>query len=339
ILRKGIDATKAKISLEDLYESSKEILGKKKLPQPGLYKAEDSGEDYSFSLNPAFSFEKLKEKMKNLFAEEEPENALYQLDLLSKQYPGDDELEQMKSVAVSDALYTKLVQQGNELFYKAKNYAAAAEKYGRALQIKNTDPTIKSNLRICNDSLPGGKASEKEKPDAEPEQTKHYHGKKNTKRLVLPLLFLVTAGALGASSIIFETNETSSIPKIPDSTSIKVIKPPPVYSLKSNVKTKGSQPKTAANLYADLENTLFEDLATNKKITIYNIQNSKASFQGRFCGYDVYGKLKMKNRTFTVISGNLKGSFSISVDSSSLTGNFIIEEVTPCLFELSRRNQ
>lgn len=54
-------------------------------------------------------------------------------------------------------------------FYTLKNYTAAAERYEKALRIKNIDPGMKNNLKICNEKLLSDQAPPEEIVNSEPE--------------------------------------------------------------------------------------------------------------------------------------------------------------------------
>src|SRR5205085_8891000 len=68
LLKKGTeDATKEMLSLEDIYKLSSEKLVSEKFPKPNSKNELNiPAKDFLFARNPAFSFEKLKQKATNL---------------------------------------------------------------------------------------------------------------------------------------------------------------------------------------------------------------------------------------------------------------------------------
>ncbi len=148
--KNGIDCTKEMISLNDIFENTRNILSAKKFPEP-IQKRDLNipPQNYFIALNPQYSFEKLKELPKLLFEKGKHNDASYELELLIKRFPDDEELKQTKSEFQSKIVYANLIENGNNSFYKDKDYLKAAEYYSKALKIKNDDTSIVENLKKC----------------------------------------------------------------------------------------------------------------------------------------------------------------------------------------------
>lgn len=154
VLKKGIDRTREKISLDDLYERSKQLLINRKFPAPIQQKGLNiHTHDYFLAPNPAFSLDSLKAAVRNIYADGRHEEALYEVELLIKRFPLDGELREMKLIYTSDILYARLVDEGNELFYSKKDYAQALDKYNKAVSLKDISAAIRANIRICGEAL------------------------------------------------------------------------------------------------------------------------------------------------------------------------------------------
>ena len=148
-LKEGIENSNEMIALDDLYEYSKDHLSEKNFPHP-IYKNELNipAANFFIARNPSFSFEKLKQRPERLFKEGRFEEALYEYRMLLQRYPEDLELRKKASECETNALFNRLVQDGNELFYHIKDYKGAIEKYRKALQIKD-DMLVRGKLNRC----------------------------------------------------------------------------------------------------------------------------------------------------------------------------------------------
>ncbi len=154
LLKNGVESTQEMVSLKDLYEKSKEILVEKSYPSPiPKNNLNISPEKFFISLNPAFSYEKLKEVPKKLFEQGRIKDALAELESLIDRYPDDDELLKVQAGYNKVFRYNQLVQEANTFFYKQEDYFAAADKYTQALKLNNTEAALKDNLRICQEKI------------------------------------------------------------------------------------------------------------------------------------------------------------------------------------------
>lgn len=160
-LNKGINNAQEMIALDDLYDYSKDQLSEKNFPHP-IYKSELNIPPSNFFIarNPSFSIEKLKQRPAQLFKQGRFEEALYEYRLLVQRYPEDIELRKMATECETNALFNRLVQDGDELFFHVHDYAAAAGKYRKALQIKE-DMLVLGKLNRCEDYLRTGSKEEK----------------------------------------------------------------------------------------------------------------------------------------------------------------------------------
>lgn len=153
VLRSGVDNASEMIALEDLYDYSKEQLSDKNFPHP-IYKNELNIPPSNFFIarNPSFSLEKLRQRPERLYRQGRFEEALYEYRLLLQRYPEDMELRAKTSECETNALFNRLVQDGDEMFFHAKDYGAAIEKYRKALQIKD-DMLVVSKMSKCQDYM------------------------------------------------------------------------------------------------------------------------------------------------------------------------------------------
>lgn len=81
-----------------------------------------------------------------------------------------------------------------------------------------------------------------------------------------------------------------------------------------------------AEIPEDFNNAVFEDIESTDKLTIFGINKSAGSFQGKACSYDISGKMRLKGKLFEITSGNVTGSFAITDNFNRITGNLIIKE-------------
>jgi Caspase domain len=153
VLKSGIENASEMIALEDLYEYSKDHLTEKNFPHP-IYKNELNipASNFFIARNPLFSFEKLKQRPERSFAQGRFEEALYEYRMLLQRYPDDLDLRKRVSECETNALFNRLVQDGDELFFHVKDYKAASEKYRKALQIRE-DMLVRGKLSRCQDYL------------------------------------------------------------------------------------------------------------------------------------------------------------------------------------------
>jgi tetratricopeptide (TPR) repeat protein len=153
VLKSGIENTSEMIALEDLYEYSKNHLTEKNFPHP-IYKNELNipASNFFIARNPLFSYDKLKQRPGRLLAQGRFEEALYEYRMLLQRFPEDMELRQKASECETNALFNRLVQDGDELFFHIKDYKGAIEKYKKALQIKE-DMLVRGKLSRCQDYL------------------------------------------------------------------------------------------------------------------------------------------------------------------------------------------
>lgn len=153
ILKSGVDNANEMIALEDLYDYSKEQLSDKNFPHP-IYKNELNIPPSNFFIarNPSFSLEKLKQRPERLYKQGRFEEALYEYRLLLQRYPEDMELRSKANECETNALFNRLVQDGDEMFFHAKDYGAAIEKYRKALQVKD-DMLVLGKMSKCHDYI------------------------------------------------------------------------------------------------------------------------------------------------------------------------------------------
>ena len=153
VLKSGIENSSEMIALEDLYEYSKDHLTEKNFPHP-IYKNELNipASNFFIARNPLFSADKLKQRPERLFAQGRFEEALYEYRMLLQRFPEDMELRKKASECETNALFNRLVQDGDELFFHVKDYKAAIEKYRKALQVKE-DMLVRGKLSRCQDYL------------------------------------------------------------------------------------------------------------------------------------------------------------------------------------------
>ena len=153
VLKNGIDNSKEMLTLDDLYDYSKDHLSQKKFPHP-IYKSELNIPPANFSIarNPAFSLEKLKVKISQMLRQGKVEDALYEYRLLLKRYPDDMQLRKDAAECETQVMFTRFVQEADELFFHHHDYNAAAEKYKKALQVKD-DMLISGKISKCEEYI------------------------------------------------------------------------------------------------------------------------------------------------------------------------------------------
>lgn len=164
VLKNGIENANEMIALEDLYDYSKEQLNEKNFPHP-IYKNELNipASNFFIARNPSFSLEKLKLRPERLFRQGRFEEALYEYRLLLQRYPEDMELRAKANECETSALFNRLVQDGDEMFFHAKDYGGAIERYRKALQIKD-DMLVVGKMSKCQDYLQAVPREEKKEP-------------------------------------------------------------------------------------------------------------------------------------------------------------------------------
>lgn len=184
ILKNGIDNTEEMLALDDLYEYSKNHLAQKNFPQP-IYKSELNIPSANFFIahNPSFSQEKLKSKPTLLMNQGRLEDALYEYRLLLQRYPEDLQLKSEAAECETQVFFTHLVQEADELFFHHRDYNLAAEKYKKALQIKD-DIGVKGRISKCVEFM---KLNTREDRKAEYSGANEIKDKESLKQEVKPI--------------------------------------------------------------------------------------------------------------------------------------------------------
>lgn len=151
VLKNGIDNSSEMLTLDDLYDYSKEHLNQKNFPHP-IFKSELNIPPANFSIarNPAFSLEKLKSKISQMMRQGKAEDALYEYRMLLNNYPDDVQLRKDAAECETQVMFTRLVQEADELFFHHRDYIAAAAKYKKALQVKD-DVMILGKVHKCEE--------------------------------------------------------------------------------------------------------------------------------------------------------------------------------------------
>ncbi len=149
VLQNGIDNTNDMLTLEDLFDYTKNVLSEKDFPHPNS-KSELNIPPANFYIarNPSFSGEKLKWRAGNLFRDGKMEEAMDEYRMLLKRFPQDENLRKQFEECETELSFSKLVHEANALFYQAKNYQQAAAIYKRAYKLKK-DAMVMEKIRQC----------------------------------------------------------------------------------------------------------------------------------------------------------------------------------------------
>ncbi len=171
VLKNGIDNSNEMLALEDLFEYTQNELQQKNFPQP-VSKSQLNIPPSRFFVarNPAFSIEKLKRRPAQLYSQGLLQDALYEYEVLLQKYPDDLQLRKEAENCRSQALFTQLVNDADELFYQHHNYPAALEKYSKAGKIK-ADDMVQSKIRKCEERLQS-KTEKRNSGDQQPETSR-----------------------------------------------------------------------------------------------------------------------------------------------------------------------
>ncbi|MEP6728587.1 MAG: caspase family protein, partial [Bacteroidota bacterium] len=152
--KEGISNSSMMLSLTDLYNYTSEKLLKNRLPAP-VNKAQLKNiraDNFYISGNPAFSLEARLNTPKLLYQQGRYEEARREYILLEKDYPDNQVLRNEHVEFERNAEFNKLVKEGDILFFREKNYAAAQRKYREALTLKH-DESIRDKIADCTINL------------------------------------------------------------------------------------------------------------------------------------------------------------------------------------------
>ena len=149
VLETGVDNTNDMLTLEDIYDYSKDVLIEKKFPIPNA-KNELNIPPSSFFIarNPSFSSDKLKWRAYNLFRDGKLEEALDEFRSLLKRFPADEELRKKYEECENELSFSRLVNEANTFFYQKKDYSKAAALYHKAYRLKK-DAMVMEKIRQC----------------------------------------------------------------------------------------------------------------------------------------------------------------------------------------------
>lgn len=152
--KEGIANSNTMLSLTDLYTYTSEKLLNNRLPAP-VSKAQlkniQAGNFY-ISNNPAFSLEARLNTPKQLYQQGRYAEARREYILLEKEYPDNQQLKNEHVEFERNAEFNKLVKDGDLLFFRDKDFAAAQSKYREALTLKY-DESVRDKIADCTLSL------------------------------------------------------------------------------------------------------------------------------------------------------------------------------------------
>ena len=153
LLKNGLDNSSDMLALEDIYDYTSNRLIQKNFPKP-IFKSELNIPPANFFIarNPSFSLEKLKQRPLLLLRQGRMDEALYEYRLLLQRFPDDLALRKEASDCETEVLFTRMVQEGDELFFRHHDYQAAGEKYKKARQVKE-DYLLLDKIRKCEEHL------------------------------------------------------------------------------------------------------------------------------------------------------------------------------------------
>jgi TPR repeat protein len=192
VLETGLDNAKEMLTLDDLYQESRDLLLQQNLPEPGS-KSDLNIPPANFFIarNPGFSPERLKGNAARLFAEGKTEAALDEYRLLLKKYPDDPEIRKQFERCETELSFARIFDEANASFYQKKDYATAAVLYRKAYRLKE-DPLVME--RITQSEALLGRTEEKPieivpRPDPVPSPFILFF-KRNAKKIAAGALIL-----------------------------------------------------------------------------------------------------------------------------------------------------
>lgn len=149
VLETGVDNTSDMLTLEDLYDHTRDVMTEKKFPVPNAKNELNiPPSNFFIARNPSFSGDKLKWRAYNLFRDGKLEEALDEYRLLLKRFPTDEELRRQYEECETELSFSRLVNEANTFFYQQKDYTKAAALYHKAYKLKK-DAMVMEKIRQC----------------------------------------------------------------------------------------------------------------------------------------------------------------------------------------------
>lgn len=148
--KEGIAGSHTMLSLTDLHAYTSEKLLKSRLPAP-VMKAQLKNilaDNFYISHNPAFSLQARLEVPGQLARQGRYAEARREYILLEKAYPDNLQLRNEHLEFERNAEFNRLVKEGDLLFFRDKDFAAAQDKYREALPLKDED-SLRNKIAEC----------------------------------------------------------------------------------------------------------------------------------------------------------------------------------------------
>ncbi len=152
VLKDGVDNGGEMIALNDIYDYCRSELINKNLPEPHFKnKLNIPASSFYIAHNAKFSVDVLKSNARQLMKDGKFDEALYEYKILLKRFPTNIELSKEASLCETEVLYTRLIEGGDELYYK-RDFQRAIDKYNKALKLKD-DSYTRAKINNCNKNL------------------------------------------------------------------------------------------------------------------------------------------------------------------------------------------
>ena len=149
VLLTGVDNTSEMLTLEDLYDHTREVLAEKKFPVPNAKNELNiPPSNFFIARNPSFSSDKLKWRAYNLYTDGKLADALDELRLLLKRFPDDADLRRKFEECETELSFSRHLKEANTLFYQELDYQKAADSYRKAYHLKK-DAMVMEMIRQC----------------------------------------------------------------------------------------------------------------------------------------------------------------------------------------------
>ena len=366
ILQSGIANEKETITLDDLYNYTKDLLLKKRLPHP-TFKSGLTIPPSAFSIasNPSFSYENLKNKVELLFSQGKFPEASFIIKKLRSKFPNIIELKELALKINDEKDYSDLLLEADRLNIKEQDYPAAIELYKKLLLLKD-DPNVKERLNNCISRLNvGGKNNNSIVGSNSPISDKHEtliasgqeqmgntikHKPWPIKKIIIGLIATFVAVFIGdlikenvskhrkGQTEKFSTSKKDSInPKntnhpFQDTTvnkkeKSKATKNTDLHYGSSNII---QNPVPGSNISSNLQllnSQTFSQPESTDNLTFIYMGNNLLEFTGKAAGYNIHGKLReISKNNLQVIDGNVTGILTLTDNYNKIIGSITITE-------------